>query len=353
ETVTQSYDLTVNNVNDPPYLIANEEASAESGDTITIGDGDEGGSLVYGDVDGDALTYTITGISDDDAGSLFLNGQEVGEGATFTQADIDAGNLTYVVDEFDDDHDDHGDDYDNEFHEDTPEWMVNTQRDGVTVRGDAEDLGASLFDENLTLPESSTATVTFQGSLAGYDSVVGWFKYDEDGNATDPQILWGSSKDAQIGDTETLTAGEGESIGFFIIANKAGWFEDHEIKDIEFGGDVNNIKVTYIKDNGREGTETFGGNEVFTTDVDGNDFDAAAGINNGELWIGFDDQRGRGDDNDFNDVMISLNYNKEETGGDEPSPTTVNIDYEVSDGYSVTTPVEGTFTINVNEHDAA
>ncbi|MCW8861049.1 MAG: hypothetical protein OQK07_01340, partial [Rhodospirillales bacterium] len=95
------------------------------------------------------------------------------------------------------------------------------------------------------------------------------------------------------------------------------------------------------------------GNEVFTTDVDGNDFDAAAGINNGELWIGFDDQRGRGDDNDFNDVMISLNYNKEETGGDEPSPTTVNIDYEVSDGYSVTTPVEGTFTINVNEHDAA
>ncbi len=48
------------------------------------------------DSDADEITYSL--LDDPEFGSLFLDGAELGEGGTFTQADIDAGLLSYSLD---------------------------------------------------------------------------------------------------------------------------------------------------------------------------------------------------------------------------------------------------------------
>jgi hypothetical protein len=83
--------VTVNPVNDAPVLLVHAGQPLDQGATETI----TAAMLASGDVDNTAaqLTYTLATLPQ--WGELSLDGVALGAGATFTQADIDAGRLTY------------------------------------------------------------------------------------------------------------------------------------------------------------------------------------------------------------------------------------------------------------------
>ena len=75
-----------------------------TGDGEVTVDSDEGSVVISSedmnvsdaDTEADEITYAL--LDDPEFGSLFLDGAELGEGGTFTQADIDAGLLSYSLD---------------------------------------------------------------------------------------------------------------------------------------------------------------------------------------------------------------------------------------------------------------
>jgi VCBS repeat-containing protein len=91
----QSIAITVTAVNDAPVLNHNTGMTVEEGATaVTI----IAAMLQVTDIDNSAeqLVYTLTGVAAH--GQLQLNGAPLGFGGIFTQADIDAGLLTYAHD---------------------------------------------------------------------------------------------------------------------------------------------------------------------------------------------------------------------------------------------------------------
>ena len=96
DTLGQTIQITVNPVNDAPVVSVNTGLTVDEGATGTVitnailNEGDP-------DDDGAELTYTVTGVTSN--GTLRLSGTALEVNDTFTQADIDAGLVTY-------DHDD-------------------------------------------------------------------------------------------------------------------------------------------------------------------------------------------------------------------------------------------------------
>ncbi len=86
-------------VNDPPHLDANAPLSVIEGGSGTI---DSSLLHAYDTVSpASGITYTINPDGQGGStiyGTLYNNGVALGSGSTFTQADIDAGNITYVND---------------------------------------------------------------------------------------------------------------------------------------------------------------------------------------------------------------------------------------------------------------
>jgi parallel beta-helix repeat protein len=91
-THDQSLTIAVANVNDAPVLVGSSGTTVAWGGTAVIGSG----ALQVSDVDNSTaqLVYTLTAAPG--AGTLRLSGAVLGVNATFTQADIDAGRVSYV-----------------------------------------------------------------------------------------------------------------------------------------------------------------------------------------------------------------------------------------------------------------
>ena len=89
-----TFALAITPVNDAPTAGANLGLTLAEGTTATIG----GGLLQTNDVDSSAaqLVYTVTNLPA--YGTLNLNGTALGTNGTFTQADLDAGRVTYTHD---------------------------------------------------------------------------------------------------------------------------------------------------------------------------------------------------------------------------------------------------------------
>ncbi|MEQ2354384.1 Ig-like domain-containing protein [Pseudoalteromonas piscicida] len=104
ETSEQCFTITVTNVNDAPVVATNTGLTLDVGTTINI----TNSALSASDVDdsGTGLTYTVTTLPSH--GSLFVDansndsldsGEALGSNGTFTQADIESGNLFYTHDD--------------------------------------------------------------------------------------------------------------------------------------------------------------------------------------------------------------------------------------------------------------
>ncbi len=91
-TDTAEVTITVNGVNDAPVSVASELTAplgaCASGAVLGAQD------LLSTDAEGAALTYTVTSAS---LGRLMVRGELVTTGATFTQADINAGLVSYIA----------------------------------------------------------------------------------------------------------------------------------------------------------------------------------------------------------------------------------------------------------------
>jgi hypothetical protein len=90
--IEATFAVTVGAVNDPPTLATDTGATLETGQTIVV----TRAMLRVDDIDNtaDQLTYTITELPTQ--GTVRLNDIALGLGDSFTQADLDAGRVTYA-----------------------------------------------------------------------------------------------------------------------------------------------------------------------------------------------------------------------------------------------------------------
>ncbi|WP_279388675.1 cadherin-like domain-containing protein [Pseudodesulfovibrio tunisiensis] len=84
--------ITVDPVNDAPTMGGDMGETMDDGATHTFTNQD----MQATDPDSDTLTYTVEDLPDH--GTLFLNGQALGAGSTFTQEDVNSGRVTYEHD---------------------------------------------------------------------------------------------------------------------------------------------------------------------------------------------------------------------------------------------------------------
>ena len=94
-TAAQTFNITVNPVNDPPTIVTNSGLTLDEGASSTLA----GSNLAATDVDDadSSLIYTLTGLPAN--GSLAKNGATLSVNDTFTQGDIDSGLITYTHDD--------------------------------------------------------------------------------------------------------------------------------------------------------------------------------------------------------------------------------------------------------------
>lgn len=205
--------------------------------------------------------------------------------------------------------------------------------DGATIDPAARN-GVDLAD--LTLAADNPVTVTFQGEGAGFQNSIGYYTVGPDGTLGDVEFIWtnasevGSGGDLTVGDTATLDVGAGDTFSFFIIADGFGEndFASFGSGSFEFRGpdgepatiDTVNPQLFFVSDDGV--TETELGGDVFHSSATNLNSDgvqhAVSGIDGetGELVIGFEDLLGGGD-NDFEDVLISVDIAPAPTGSDD------------------------------------
>ena len=92
--VSGTFSISVTPVNDAPVLDTNEGMTLDEGASETI----TSAMLSASDADDDVNGYGYSVTDAPDHGSLKKSGVALGVGGTFTQADIDAGNITYTHD---------------------------------------------------------------------------------------------------------------------------------------------------------------------------------------------------------------------------------------------------------------
>lgn len=205
--------------------------------------------------------------------------------------------------------------------------------DGTVVEPAARN-GVDLAD--LTLAADNPVTVTFQGEGAGFQNSIGYYTVGPDGTIGDVEFIWtnaseaGSGGDLTIGDTATLDVGAGDTFSFFIIADGFGEndFASFGSGSFEFRGpdgepatiDTVNPQLFFVSDDGV--TEIALSGDVFHSSATNLNPDgvqhAVSGIDGetGELVVGFEDLLGGGD-NDFEDVLISVDIAPAPTGSDD------------------------------------
>lgn len=204
--------------------------------------------------------------------------------------------------------------------------------EGVEVNPDfISDLKATsiaIDGEGLAENEVATATVTFLNEGAGYRNTLGYFIYDtnnppatKEDIAEHTVIFPNTSKapdgDLSEGDTMSLDIElrAGQSLGFFVIPNGWGW-----------SGSFNNISsfgnwgtpFYSLTSLNPESTSEYRYHNVVFLDVE-NEF----------LVVGFEDLYRPHGDNDFNDLLFTVELNRFEAIDGVNPDGTINGNYEV------------------------
>ncbi|MCB2100095.1 MAG: DUF4114 domain-containing protein, partial [Rhodobacterales bacterium] len=343
--------VSVTPVNDAPELAANTGLDADFGAATEV----TSAALSVSDVDNtpDEITFEITDVTD--FGTLFRDGQALGLGDTFTQADIDNGLISYQVQDLVP--------FTYDWDADTPDWT------GVTSKVGVETVNPVLA-ENLALPDQGTSVnLRFEGGEAGFWNTIGWYHLDEDGNPGEAEIVWVNTRDRRAltaGETEFQINGleEGESFGLFMITNGAREYEwlnsleennlslrfnaDGDLEAVNAAGQVvHSISATSESDRGL----------IFHAQYDDpaseNPLDGLAHAHSGvdsesdRLYIGFEDALGGGDF-DFDDVVLSVTYS-----GSAEQPTSDSFSFTASDGLADLANQDGSETgYTVINHEA-
>lgn len=161
-TDSESVVLTVVGVNEPPELFQNNPLTVEEGGSGTI----DAGLLIGSDPDDGSgeLTFSFTMTQGPLHGQIFVDGDALSEGGSFTQADINAGLVEYrhdggeeASDSFDFELSDGG--------EDGAAPVEGTFEINVTPVNDAPSLDVNV---DLTVREGSTRVITSE-RLSGSD----------------------------------------------------------------------------------------------------------------------------------------------------------------------------------------
>jgi VCBS repeat-containing protein len=167
----------------------------------------------------------------------------------------------------------------------------------------SEDRGLFFPEDNgdITINLGSGGTdmaVEYLGGQAGYHNVLGFYEYDENGNPTNPVIIYsqeGSSNGEAYEFLGTLDGLEGK-VGFFIIPNAAGNVDENS--NLSFDGDSLQLDGTDLA-------------KVYYTDnnlsSDGKDHAIITQAEDGSgLIIGFEDLPQEGTDQDYDDLVIKI-----------------------------------------------
>ncbi len=278
-------------VNDPPVLFGDGEAAVGAGQSEALSDDDL--RLEDEESNADELVYEL--VDDVDLGALYLGDgaggrKELDVGDTFTQEDVDLGLLVYEQDG----------DLVHFWDPETPDWPEASE----------------VLQSNLTMPlEAEGVTVTFEGERASFHNTLGWFRFDDQGNPTDPQIIWVDASNGVLpkGTTASLEGlSPGEEFGLFIVqdgARKFPWLDGQVSSNntLRFDEEGN---LEFVNQGGQVVQEIGSKNLFFSDDAarnpDGLNH-AIAGLKDGELKVGFEDLTGGGD-KDFDDVLFTLRY---------------------------------------------
>jgi VCBS repeat-containing protein len=342
QPVTLNVDITSGNV--APVATDDTDAVGDDiGDTVT-------GNVLSNDFDLDGDVLNVTQVEFEGTVHQFPEGEDslTIEGDLGTLVIGSDGTYTYTKGEFE-----------NDWAEGTPTWVPPQEQ---------QELDPVQVDQaNLTVPDGAdSVTVTFQGEEAGYHNIVGWYKIDADGNPFEPQIAWqdasqvGSGGDMVPGESQFTIddLGPGESFGFFIIkdgADEYRWID--RVPDnhyFEFNEDGELIEYN---ESGEEVGQSEGegqGHKIDVDDVfhavDNNLTDSLLNTDNvahtnsgidpetGDLMIGFEDLYGGGDE-DYNDLMFSVDY--EGTGyGDQDVFSYTVTDGEFTDTANLTIEID-------------
>ena len=208
------------------------------------------------------------------------------------------------------------------------------------IRGQAGDdilfgnssAGGAVDLDKFRIGQDATATVTFLGETAGFRNVLGVYKYDDEGNVYDVEILFanaslkGSGGDLVKGESSVeLDVSEGDRLGFFVVPNgyaKKGMAdvlkqEGGSFKLVDKDGNTGNVsngngmKLVHVDAEGREtdinsqyGTEIFHSLQAPNQDglVHAN---ATVDTQAGTVDVGFEDLW-KGGDNDFDDSIFRV-----------------------------------------------
>ncbi len=343
-SITQTGTITLSGLNDAPELEINEVLQVDADDGATVITAD---MLQTGDIDNsaDELTYTLT---TEPNGLVSLDGAALRAGDTFTQADIDAGLVTYTPGEGG------GAGGEHDWSDSTPSWddvteyiATGTLSGGVggdTLHGggggdtlsggdgdDEWDSVPAVDQSNLTMQGDGSVTITFESEGTRSKDAMGWYKLDANGNPTEPQLLFTNSQSNSLVDgqaTFTLDGlAEGEQFGLFIIkdaGDEYGWLDTNDTLSFDAWGNLS------------DGNHTVDDNDIFLTSSD----HATGGIaDDGSMMIGFENNSTYGGGGDFDDLVVSVGYIY------EGPPTSDSFDFVVTDGDGGQVP--GTFEIEI------
>jgi Ca2+-binding RTX toxin-like protein len=307
-----AYTVDVEAANDAPELTGDTQLDVTGG-AATISNQD----MQITDVDNsaDELFYEVT--DGPDHGDLLLDGNLLGEGDLFTQDDIDQGLLQYVIDEPE------AEEFSHNWAEGTPAWA-----------GTGKDAEINSVDpSNLTMPDGSeSVTINYESESFGKNDtdVFGWYKIDENGNPGEASIIWGNTENEGLDSSFTIEGLQpGESFGLFTVkdgADKASWLNNvPDNHTLSFNGDGNLAQFNLA---GNEVHETDRAQDVFSN--------STSGLNDeGTLMLGFETGDADGSKADFNDLVVSVQYNGQGRAKDAATADSFSFVAKDEDGQKV------------------
>ncbi|MCW9035547.1 MAG: DUF642 domain-containing protein, partial [Rhodospirillales bacterium] len=181
---------------------------------------------------------------------------------------------------------------------------------------DATTVSISTSQGELPVENGDSFSATAISSHAGYNNSYGYYVTDENGNPTEGGILWENVKQ-HFGETKTVDGVDQDNVGFFIIPN---------------GGRLNGVEddqaVTFTQNpaghwdvviNGETLNVVHGGGRPLFSDSTLHNAENQMVDNNHAGNQNWDDQIHAGDDDDFNDVGVQVDWN------DPATQTTIEI----------------------------
>jgi large repetitive protein len=307
------YAVDVAAVNYAPELTGDAQLDVTGG-AATISNQDM--QITNVDNSADELFYEVT--DDPDHGDLLLDGNLLGDGDLFTQDDIDQGLLQYVVDE-----DAEGGEFYHEWAEGTPEWA------GTGIKAEINPVDPS----NLTLPDGGeSVTINYESKSRGNrdTDVFGYYKIDENGNPGEASIIWGNTENEGSDSSFTIEGLQpGESFGLFTVkdgADEASWL--NSLPDNHTLGFNEDGNLAQFDPAGNQIHETERANDVFNN--------STSGLNDeGNLMLGFETGDADRSKADFNDLVVSVQYNGQGTAEDAATADSFSFVAKDEDGQKV------------------